>query len=174
MQQTPANLVRIVPFRKGIEGQGLTYYALMQVNTGMFMSSSGAFAYDDVHDKMVVGYNSLSETWHFIRYFQLELDKHAELLVRMNGEGTELTKKVNALVGAYFQIEGDLVNPREPALSGRHYIFFVPASVYDVQLYFSSKYDWSLIELKPGTMEPTGRGWFAWGEWPHNEFSVQI
>ncbi len=51
-----SKLVKIVPLRKGREGQGLTYYAIQRVSDECYMDRNGRFTQSDLHG---------SNTFHF-------------------------------------------------------------------------------------------------------------
>lgn len=160
-------LFRLVPLRKGHGGQGYTYYAVMQVSTGKFMSRSGSFRATDIYSDLAVHFNTEEVAVTHATAHGYVLDTEGQLLVRMSTDGVELASELNRLYGAFFKLRGELVRQGGATADGA-LNFTIPANVKAVGLYHSQKYGWMLCEEDPVSREQAGFAWLPNKTWPAN------
>ncbi len=166
------NFFRIVPLRKGQEGQGYTYYACMQVSTGLYMTTWYKFRQIDIHSTYLKIYSTAEKAIGLMQAMGYTLDTESELLVRMSPEGVELSRMKNKLEGAFFNLQGELVTQGGSMNTGV-FDFQIPADVEVVGLRQLSPYGWMLCEERVTSRTLTGRAWIPDVAWPRNCVNIQ-
>ncbi len=158
-------LFRVVPFRKGQEGRGYTYYAVMQVATGLYMTTRRKFSEADIYSLSVRIHESVNIAVGFAEALGYTLDTQSELLVRTSLNGVELSRIHNKLEGAFFILRGELVTQSGVTDYGV-LTFNIPADVKVVGLLYLP--GWVLCEEKAESRALTGRAWKFNKVWPQN------
>ena len=166
------SVFRIVPLRKGQEGQGHTYYACMQVSTGLYMNRRRAFSETDIYSLSVRIHDEVSVAIGFAEMLGYTLDTESELLVRLSFDGVKLSRMRNKLEGAFFSLRGEPV-AHGGSINAGVFNFYIPADVNVVRLHHEPTYGWVLCEEKDAPSHLTGRAWIPNVIWPRNCVNIQ-
>jgi hypothetical protein len=168
------NTVRIVPLRKGgLEGQGLTYYAIMQSVTGQYMDSFGSFIGKDIYALPVYHADDVGDAEMFAHKHGFTVDRDAHLYVEAEPRfETEFYVSYSVLKDGIYTLIGTLQSRHGMDLRVGELSYKIPADVSTTQLGSDDVYGWIVCEVSESKL--TGRAWRSAVDWPENEVKILV